>query len=292
MTEQDPNTYGYRLDIPDIAPPDRVVSLVPTTTETLFDLDLGDHLVGITDECIYPEGLVDKKFRVGMRDELNIDAIVGLRPDLVLANPEENLRSDIHALQDAGVMVWETFPRTVQDAIQTVWSTLKIFGVEDPMMYERVNWLHRTLDWVGSMTEAREREVVCRVFAPILPDPLVTFGRDTYTHDLLTVAGGTNVFADFGGAPTSDDPAEDLNRYPQVTVDNIVAAQPDVVLLPAYPYDFSEFHANYFRELDIPAAHSGQIYLLDGTLLTWHGTRLARALNEISALMCQTTEDS
>lgn len=267
--------------------PRRIVSLVPSMTETLFDISLGERVVGITDDCLYPVDKLAGKFRVGAMDAVRVDDVIGLRPDLVITNREENALTDIAALESAGLTVWQTFPRTVMDAMNLIWDTLHTFMVDDRMMYERVNLINRTIDWVGATSETKQvRGLVCKVFVPLLPNPLATFGADTYSHDLIQTAGGVNIFADKHSSPTSDDPAEDLSRYPQVTLAEVEAAQPDVVLLPAYPLLFTEDDIDTYRKLDIPAAKSEQIYLIDGSLITYHGTRLARALNELSELLC------
>lgn len=293
-TPQDDITQRYK---PEVAltrtgePPQRVVSLVPSMTETLFDIGFGDRVVGITDDCLLPEGKVDSKFRVGPIDSVRIDDVVGLRPDLVITNREENAAQNVQQLEAAGLTVWKTFPRTVLEAMNLIWDTLHSFQVDDRMLYERVNLINRSIDWVGSVSEAKDDQgVVCKVFAPLLPDPLTTFGPDTYAHDLVKTAGGTNVFGDRTATGTGD-PAEDISRYPTVTMDDVVAAQPDVVVLPGYPLLFTQADVENFSKLDIPAARNGQIYLIDGTLLTYHGTRLARALNELSEIMCPVEED-
>ncbi len=279
----------YKPQIVTKEAPNRVVSLVPSMTETLFTLGFGKQVVGITDDCLFPEGMVDSKFRVGTADAVRVEDVVGLRPDLVITNREDNTPEDIAALDAAGLTVWRTFPRTVMDAMNLIWDVLYTFMVDDRMQYERVNLINRTIDWVGSASEAKDNNgITCRVFAPLLPEPLTTFNADTYAHDLLAVAGGTNVFSGKSAAPTSDDPAQDLSRYPQITLEEVEAAQPEVILLPAYPLAFTEAHIAQFEKLPIPAAHTGQIYLIDGALLTYHSVRLARALNEISELMCPT----
>ncbi len=291
---QDDITQRYK---PEVAltrtgkPPQRVVSLVPSMTETLFDIGFGSRVVGITNDCLLPEGKLDSKFRVGPMDGVGVDDVAGLRPDLVIVNREENTAADIDSLEAAGLTVWKTFPRTVLEAMNLIWDTLHSFQVDNRMLYERVNLINRSIDWVGSTSEAKDdRGVVCKVFAPLLPDPLTTFGPDTYAHDLIRTAGGTNIFAD--RVPTgTGDPAEDVSRYPTVTRDDVVAAQPDVILLPGYPLRFTQANVDEFTKLDIPAARFGQIYLVDGTLLTYHGTRLARALNELSEIMCPVEDD-
>jgi ABC-type Fe3+-hydroxamate transport system substrate-binding protein len=137
------------------------------------------------------------------------------------------------------------------------------------------------------------------VFVPIWLDPLMTFNAATYCHDILRVCGGANVFAgrerrypleaDLGMAEAyaADDSraAGRDTRYPRITLDEVAAAQPDVILLPSEPHPFTEKHIPLFAALDIPAAHENQIKLVEGSLLTWHGTRLAYALNTLPALL-------
>lgn len=290
MNEQTPVTQ-YQPQIVTQQPPKRVVSLVPSMTETLFELGFGKQVVGVTSDCLYPADKVEDKFRVGAMDAVLVDDVVSLRPDLVIVNREDNTPEDIAALEEAGLMIWQTFPRTVLEAMNLIWDVLYTFQVDDRMLYERVNLINRTIDWVGAASETREDAgQVCRVFLPLLPDPLITPGADTYAHDLLKTAGGTNIFADLQPEPTSEDPAQDVNRYPKVSVEAVEAAQPDVIVLPGYPLPFGEVHVAWFGDLDVPAAHNDQIYLVDGSLVTYHGIRLARALNELSDLMCLTEE--
>jgi ABC-type Fe3+-hydroxamate transport system substrate-binding protein len=283
----------YRLKPHEIVtkPPERVVSLVPSMTETMLELGFDAQLVGITDDCLYPADRVAAKPRLGPLHAVRVDDVIALRPDRVIVNREENGKADIDALAAAGLNVWQTFPRTVMDAVNLIWDLLHSFMVDNRYQYERVNLINRTVDWVGSASEARANEgEVCRVFVPLLASPLTTFGADTYAHDLLKTAGGTNVFSAFKLEPTSDDPAQDLNRYPTVTLADVEAASPDVVLLPGFPLGFTEDDVAQFNKLDIPAAQSGQVYLIDGTLLTYHGVRMVRALNEISDLLCPVVE--
>jgi ABC-type Fe3+-hydroxamate transport system substrate-binding protein len=282
------------MESPTGEPPRRVVSLVPSVTESLFELGLGDRLIAITDYCVHPEDKVGRLPRIGGTKNPDIAAIIAMQPDLVIFNQEENRREDAEALQAAGIAVWVTFPRTVRDAFNLLWAIMDVF--DDATMVERV----RAIEWLCDWLERIEHEPPCRVFAPIWYDPLMTFNADTYAHDLLRICGGTNVFAerermfplkaDLGEAEPlpPDDPrivGRDT-RYPRVTLDEVEAAQPDVILLPSEPFSFDETHLSIFAALDVPAARSGRIHLVDGSLLTWHGTRLARALSEIPKLLC------
>ncbi len=288
--------YKYTQELPFSSPPRRVVSLVPSTTESLIELGLGDRLVGRTDYCVYPVGKVEHVPSVGGTKNPNIDLIRALSPDLVIMNYEENRREDADALRDAGIVVWATFPQTVREAFNLLWTMMYAF--ESPAQSESIRQIERLCD----LLELIEPAQPCRVFVPIWHDPLMTFNSDTFAHDLLRICGGTNVFAererryplaaDLGAAVplSADDPraaGRDI-RYPRVTLDEVEAAQPDVILLPSEPFLFTESHRAIFAPLDVPAAHNDRIVLVDGSLLTWHGTRLARALLTIPNLLCAT----
>jgi ABC-type Fe3+-hydroxamate transport system substrate-binding protein len=187
----------------------------------------------------------------------------------------------------------------VFEALNVLWSIMDIF--DHAVMIPRVREIERAYDY--TMAASRGQAPV-RVFAPVWRDPWMTFNGDTYAHDLLHVCGGTNVFAererqfplaaDLGETDPlpDDDPriAGRDRRYPRVTLDEVVEAQPEIVLLPSEPYPFFEQDAETFLALDIPAAHHGRVYLIDGTLLTWHGTRVAYALRDLPALFLREAE--
>jgi ABC-type Fe3+-hydroxamate transport system substrate-binding protein len=137
------------------------------------------------------------------------------------------------------------------------------------------------------------------VFCPIWLDPLMTINQETYVHDVIRVCGGTNVFAervrqyplaaDLGTAePLAPDDPRVINRdtrYPRVTWEEVEAAQPDVILLPDEPFAFNASHIPLFAALNVPAARTGRIHLVDGSLLTWHGTRVAFAFDVLPRLL-------
>lgn len=251
------------------SPPRRVVSLVPSITESLFDLALGNRVVGITDYCLHPAAQLAALLRLGGPKNPDIARILALEPDLVMLNREENRLEDAQALHAAGIPVWATHPISVQAAINLLWDIMEAF--EQPSMVERVRWIERQMDWTLGAT-ANQPPV--RVFVPIWYNPWMTAGGATYLHDVLRVCGGTNVFAG------RTEPA-----YPVITLAEIEAAQPDIVLLPDEPFRFETAQASELARLDMPAARSNRIYPCDGTYLTWHGTRVAHAFSEIAPLL-------
>jgi ABC-type Fe3+-hydroxamate transport system substrate-binding protein len=273
-----------------------VISLVPSITESLFDLNLGSRLVAVTDYCIHPTAGVARLLRIGGTKNPDIQRIIDLKPELVIANREENRKEDVEALQQAGIPVWVTFPKTVIDVFNLLWNIMNIF--DETSMVPRVRLIEYTYDWIAGMSREREDRLT-KVFVPIWIDPLMTFNADTYIHDLLRVCGGVNVFAererlyplkaDLGHTepyPAGDSRVEGRDtRYPRVTLEEVVVAQPEVILLPSEPYEFTEKDLPLFAALDVPAAHNNRIHLVDGSLLTWHGTRVAYALDTLPALL-------
>lgn len=292
------SSYGYLPQFPISEPAQRIVSLVPSLTESLFDLNLGSRVVGVTNYCVHPADALSGLPRVGGTKNPDIDAILALEPDLVFMNREENRREDYDALIAAGVTVWAAEPRTVQEALNLLWEIMDAF--HETTMVARIRLIEYQADWVRGISQQHaEQGDVVRVFVPIWFDPLMTFNAATYAHDVLTLCGGTNVFAererqfplaaDLGEAPAlaEDDPrraGRDM-RYPRVSLEEVTAAQPDAILLPSEPYPFDASHLPMFQALDVPAAHNGRIHLVDGSLLTWHGTRIAYALETLPPLL-------
>lgn len=252
--------------------PRRVVSLVPSLTESLFDLGLGKRLIAVTDYCTRPEAGVAALPKIGGTKRPRIDQITAMQPDLVLMNDEENRAQDAQALLDAGIPIWVFRPRTVKAAIDDLWAIMTYF--EEARMTERVRLID--VSYEGTL-KYNAGYAPIKVFVPIWRDPWMSVNADTYVHDLLKTCGAINVFADL------------TDRYPVVTLDQVVAAQPDLILLPDEPYQFGEVDAaelkGLFGGLDVPAVKRDQVKLIDGSLLTWHGTRTAYALQLLPPLI-------
>lgn len=194
--------------VPVSGPARRVVSLVPSLTESVA-LTRPEALVGATDWCTHPAGLAVTRVR-GTKNP-DIAAILALAPDLVIANKEENRRIDVHRLRDAAVPVWVTDIETVPQAID---SLTRLFA--DGLRWGVPAWLADVrATWDRPVPPAR-----ARVAVPIWRDPWKVVGRDTFTGDLLRRRGYRNVFADHP------------ERYPTVNLTEIDRADVDLVLLP------------------------------------------------------------
>lgn len=273
-------------------PPGRVVSLVPSITESLFDLGFGSAVVGITDYCVHPAGRLEGLHRIGGPKTPRIEDILALKPELVAANMEENPITVVEALEEAGIKVWVTFPQTVRQSLDVLWSLVGLFQSRPAAI--RLETLELTVEWAESALEDRKP---WRYFCPIWQDEAgwMTINRLTYVNDVLRLMGGENVFAernyhnppalkDIPGGLAKD--AEPPIRYPRVTLADLSDTAPDVIILPSEPYAFGKAEQQRLNELlpEIPAIRRGRIHCIDGSLITWHGTRLARTLRELPIL--------
>ena len=259
---------GIALDAP--GPPLRIVSLIPSTTETLCALGLADVLVGVTAYCREPAAITRTKTRVGGEKDPDLDRIRALAPDLVVANIEENVAAHVETLRGWGIPVWVTYPRTVAGALTMIRELGEVTGARaaaTAMLAE----LEPLVERVRAATGARPP---VPVFYAIWRDPYMTVGPDTYVHDVLAVCGAANVF---GNAS---------ERYPAVTLDAVAARRPAVILLPDEPFRFRAVHVRDFDAYpDVPAVRDGRVLLVDGKPFTWHGPRLAEALRSVPALV-------
>ena len=255
-------------------PPRRIVSLVPSLTETLCALGLADALVGITVYCVEPREVVAGKTRIGGEKNPDLEKIRRLEPDLVIANIEENLREHVEALRAWSIPVWVTYPRTVADGIGLITELGAVTGTE-ARAGEIVDEIQPLYDRIRS---AASRRPPVPVFYPIWRAPYMTINRDTYIHDMLSVCGGRNVFAD---RP---------ERYPTVSLDEMAAARPAVILLPDEPFRFRRAHvADFAGYVEVPAVRDGRIHLVDGKPFSWHGPRIAEALRTVPSLLERAT---
>lgn len=252
-------------------PPQRIVSLIPSITELLFALGLGERIVGVTKFCTHPKEGVAKKIRVGGGKDPDLQRIFDLKPDLIVANVEENRREDVEALRAAGIPVFVTYPKTVREGIELI----RILGgltdtasVAEAMAGPMEQIYEETL----RLTRGRKP---LKVFCPIWRRPYMSINRDTYIHDMIRVCGGENIFAD---RP---------ERYPQVMLEEVERLQPEVIFLPDEPYPFKAKHAEELRILDVPAIKEGRVHLLDGKILSWYGPRIGEGLKALRGFLAR-----
>jgi ABC-type Fe3+-hydroxamate transport system substrate-binding protein len=234
----------------------RVVSLVPSLTEAIAVTRPG-ALIAATQWCTHPVDLTVERIR-GTKNP-NVRRIIELRPQIVVANQEENRRKDIETLRAAGVPVWVTVTESVPEALGAL---RRMFGMG--LGWPEPEWLQRC----GQLWEGRYPVHRRRVAIPIWRDPWMVVGRNTFAGDLAARLGLANVFA------------ASSERYPHVTLAEISAHAPDLVLLPDEPYQFTPSDGpEAFPELSSA--------LVDGRALTWYGPSLLTARESIASAIAR-----
>ncbi len=234
---------GREVEVP--SPPARVVSLVPSMTETLFDLGVGGAVAGITEYCLFPAAELAPLPRVGGTKNPDLEKIRALHPDLVYMNLEENLRPHGEAIE-AFATVWVSEPKTVADVLLLIRTLGRIHRVDD-----RAEELATAIE-----TRAGASSTGFTFACPIWKKPWMWCGGDTYVSSLIEAVGGRNVL-------------QDQSRYPRVELDAVLALAPDIVFLPDEPWAFDPDD----QKLLLERGFSNVSEPLPGHLFTWHGSR-------------------
>ncbi len=244
------------------APPRRVVSLVPSTTETLFALGAGDAVVGVTRFCVHPAERLEGLTRVGGTKDLLLDRLLALQPDLVIGNAEENTR-EIFAELEPHVPLLVAFPKGVDEAL----GDLQRLGVVMGREAEAEALLETIHAERAALRDEAARGPGFRYTYLIWREPWMGVNDDTFISALLAEAGGVNALT--GVSP----------RYPTVPPEAL--ADGGVVLLSSEPFPFKERHRD---ELCAVGVAPERIFFVDGELCSWHGARLAEALPMLRAM--------
>jgi ABC-type Fe3+-hydroxamate transport system substrate-binding protein len=249
--------------------PQRIVCLVPSITETLFAIGAGDRVVGVTEYCTHPPERIAQLPKLGGTKDPKREEILRLAPDLLVLNDEENRREDFTWFVEHGLPVYVTSPRTVAEGItmiEKLGAVVDCHECTEPM----VQSMRAAYDQLTAELTTQSR---LRVFCPIWRKPWMTFNHDTYSDDMLWTCGGENVVR---AKP---------ERYFTVTLEEIEALAPQVVLLPSEPYPFETKHFVHLKPLvDTPAGRGGHFYCINGMALCWYGPRIADGLEHIAKL--------
>lgn len=242
----------------------RIVSLVPSLTETLHDLGVGGSLVGVTKFCIEPETARETAAVVGGTKDPDLEQIRQLRPDLVVADEDENKPEHLAALRGNGIAVHVTRIEGVADVARE----LREIGTRVGRSHEAEKYAADLQEAAAALRAASALAPPVSCFVPIWKKPLMTIGGRTYMSDLLWHAGGRNAFADVAA-----------KKYFEVDWDEVRSRRPDAALLPTEPYRFREpdrLWASERAEIPLDA-----IRIVDGQAFTWFGTRTQRALDAL-----------
>lgn len=232
--------------------PRRIVSLVPSQTELLYDLGLEEEVVGITKFCVHPDAWFRSKTRVGGTKQVHFDRVAALQPDLIIANKEENVQEQVEALAER-FPVWVSDIHTFDDALTMMQQVGDITGRQEAA--------ERLVAGIQNDFARLPSAGGTRVAYGIWKNPWMFAGGDTFIHDILTRLGWENVLSS-------------VPRYPSLSLEALAALRPEAVLLSSEPYPFKEPHIAEVQA----ALPQARVLLVDGELFSWYGSRLKYAV--------------
>lgn len=236
-------------------PPKRIISLVPSQTELLFDLGLENEIVGITKFCVHPAGKCKDIPKIGGTKKFHFDKIAKLQPGLIIGNKEENDRSHIKQLAEK-YPVWMSDIKTLEDALEMIEMIGELTGKEEKSTALALRIRQAFTNLKNGQIGKPKRKAAFFIWK----NPFMVAAAGTFIHTMLEAAGFINVFAD-------------KTRYPEVSLPEVGARQPDVLLLSSEPFPFSEKH---FPEIK-KECQQAAIKLVDGEMFSWYGSRMLKA---------------
>ena len=242
--------------------PVRIISLVPSQTELLYDLGLCDRVVGITKFCCRPTHWAKNKTKVGGTKTPKINLIQDLNPDLIIANKEENTLEDIKLLRQ-NFPVWTSDIANLKDALEMIKSVGTMTGTKEAADEMTDQILVQSQNFRSLFPSGAPKRKVCYL---IWKKPYMSVGGDTFIHSMLDNLGFENVFAN-------------KKRYPEVTLDEILSCKPEYIFLSSEPYPFKPKDMAEFSNL--------KAYLVDGESFSWYGSRLLHSFSYFRSLVTE-----
>lgn len=259
---------GRKVSIPEA--PRRIVALAPSITECLFALGLDQEVVGVTEHTNFPPQAASRP-KVGSYVQLQLEAIVALRPDVILATRDGNPREQIRRLEELGLTVFVVDPRSLEGLFGTLRTLGELLGRRD-RAESLVSEMRGRIERIERLMDARPRP---RVLLQVGAQPLVVAGAGTLQDHLIELAGGQNVASSQGQA------------YPVLSLERIITLRPDVILISsmADPRRAEEERERWGRWKQIPAVEEGRIHVLDGDLVDRPSPRVIQGLEEMVRLI-------
>jgi ABC-type Fe3+-hydroxamate transport system substrate-binding protein len=240
----------------------RIISLVPSQTELLFDLELDEQVVGVTKFCIHPTQWFKSKTRVGGTKNINLSSIKKLNPTLIIANKEENVKEQIEALAK-DYPIWLTDVNDLEDALQMIEDVGALTNTQT-----KAN--HLTQKIKTNFEQLASTNATLNTCYLIWQNPYMTVGGDTFINDMLQKCGLHNIF-------------KTKNRYPEISIAQLQTAGCQVLLLSSEPYPFKQKHINELQQ-QLP---NTKILLVDGEMFSWYGSRLVKAPQYFTELIAE-----
>ncbi len=243
--------------------PKRIVSLVPSQTELLYDLGLEDSIIGITKFCVHPVHFKSIKKIVGGTKQVKIDKIKELRPDIIIANKEENTKEMVDELSRI-CPVWVTNIITVEDNLQMIADFGQLFNkrTEAQKWLDKFNFAYK--DFQHFIKDQPVKKAAYFIWA----NPYMVAGKETFINELLKLNHFQNIY-------------EEKGRYPEIELKRIrLEGDPDLVFLSSEPFPFKDEHAFEIGSF----THHAKTIFVDGEYFSWYGSRLVKAFEYFKKL--------
>jgi|SRR5690625_805997 len=267
ITIEDANGKEITID----EKPEQIVSLIPSNTEIVYELDLGDSLVGVSDHDNYPEEVLDKEKIGGL--ELNVEKILSLEPDLVLAHPT-NDTDGLEQLEESGITVFVINDATnfdeVYDSIELI---SQVTGTEDKGK-DLITAMQNDLNEIAEKAEEIDEDEKKKVYLEISPAPeIFTPGKNTFENDILELLNAENV-------------AKDEDGWVEISEEAVVEMNPDVIAL-TYDYIDNPVEEVMKRKAwqDIDAIMDEQVFLIDTDIVSRPGPRLVEGAEKLGEVI-------
>ncbi|UCG54635.1 MAG: cobalamin-binding protein [Dehalococcoidia bacterium] len=254
--------------------PSRIVSLAPSNTEIIYALGLEDKLVGVTQFCNYPAAAMTKE-KVGGFDDVDIEKVVALNPDLILAE-DIHKHAVIPALEQRGFSIIALVPHNFQEVMESILLIGRVTGAEDKAL-EIVNDMDNKIKAITNETVKLTEREKPKVLYIIWHEPMMSVGNDTRIHELIEKAGGINIAAIAG------------EGYPTLTLEEIISINPQVIIVNKEEYEGGDislqFVLNESRLATVDASRNGQIYGIKADLTNRPTPRLVQALEAMAKMI-------
>ncbi len=230
--------------------PKRIISIVPSQTELLHHLGLDMEVIATTKFCVHPQSWFRNKTRIGGTKNLNIEKIIELRPDLIIASKEENEQLQLEALEKT-TAIWISDVHNLAESLQMIESI-------GALVNKKANALKLVVEIKAAFEKLKQSltSPSKSVLYLIWHNPYMTVGSDTFISDMLSCCGLTNCIQE--------------TRYPNIDIDEIKALNPDFIFLSSEPYPFKQKHIEELQK-ELPAS---KILMVNGEMFSWYGNRL------------------
>lgn len=244
--------------------PERIISLVPSQTELLYDLGLELSIVGITKFCVHPFHFKQTKSIIGGTKNVKLDKIKALQPDIIIANKEENTKEIVEQLSQV-CTVWVTDIVTIEDNLQMIFDFGQLFNkrTEAKKWSDKINYAYH--DFKTFIKDQPFQKVAYFIWA----NPYMVAGKKTFINEMLKLNNFQNIYEN------------QEERYPEIIIQKMrIQGDPDLVFLSSEPFPFKDEHAFELGRF----THHAKTVFVDGEMFSWYGSRILKAFDYFKKL--------